>query len=135
MILSVGDAVAAAAPIGLFFGRIANFINGELWGRPSDAPWAVVFPGRGGAGLPGGLGRAVRAASLAALRGGAGGSGAFRRAGARHPRRGAAAAGPGLRAFLVGYALARVALEQFRQADMQFVTPDNPHGHVLGGRG
>ena len=44
-ILGVGDAVSAAAPIGLFFGRIANFINGELWGRPSTAPWAVVFPG------------------------------------------------------------------------------------------
>ena len=45
-ILSVGDAVSAAAPIGLFFGRIANFINGELWGRPSTAPWAVVFPAK-----------------------------------------------------------------------------------------
>ncbi|WP_420559335.1 prolipoprotein diacylglyceryl transferase [Tepidicaulis sp.] len=40
----LGDMVAAATPIGLFFGRIANFINAELWGRPSDAPWAVVFP-------------------------------------------------------------------------------------------
>ena len=44
-ILGVGDAVAAAAPIGLFFGRVANFINGELWGRPSNARWAVIFPG------------------------------------------------------------------------------------------
>lgn len=42
-----GDFVAAAAPIGLFFGRIANFINGELFGRVTDVPWAVVFP-RGG---------------------------------------------------------------------------------------
>ncbi len=43
--LSVMDRVAAAAPIGLFFGRIANFINGELWGRPApDLPWAMVFP-------------------------------------------------------------------------------------------
>ena len=41
---SLFDLVAAAAPIGLFFGRIANFINGELWGRLSDAPWAMVFP-------------------------------------------------------------------------------------------
>lgn len=38
------DGLALAAPIGLFFGRIANFINGELWGRPTDAPWAVIFP-------------------------------------------------------------------------------------------
>ena len=42
--LALGDLVAAAAPIGLFFGRIANFINGELFGRMSDVPWAVVFP-------------------------------------------------------------------------------------------
>jgi phosphatidylglycerol:prolipoprotein diacylglycerol transferase len=44
---AVGDAVACAAPIGLFFGRIANFINGELFGRTSDVPWAVVFPNGG----------------------------------------------------------------------------------------
>ena len=43
----LADLVACAAPIGLFFGRLANFINGELWGRPSDVPWAIVFP-RGG---------------------------------------------------------------------------------------
>jgi prolipoprotein diacylglyceryl transferase len=42
-LLRLGDLVSAAAPIGLFFGRIANFINGELWGRPTDAPWGVVF--------------------------------------------------------------------------------------------
>jgi phosphatidylglycerol:prolipoprotein diacylglycerol transferase len=35
------------APIGLFLGRIANFINGELWGRPADVPWAMVFPNGG----------------------------------------------------------------------------------------
>jgi phosphatidylglycerol:prolipoprotein diacylglycerol transferase len=44
---SVLDACAAATPIGLFFGRLANFINGELWGRPSSAPWAMVFPEAG----------------------------------------------------------------------------------------
>ncbi|HJZ42881.1 MAG TPA: prolipoprotein diacylglyceryl transferase [Hyphomicrobiaceae bacterium] len=44
---SVMDACAAATPIGLFFGRLANFINAELWGRPSTAPWAMVFPGAG----------------------------------------------------------------------------------------
>ena len=43
----LADLVACAAPIGLFLGRLANFINGELWGRPSDVPWAMVFP-RGG---------------------------------------------------------------------------------------
>ena len=42
--LLFGDRAAAVVPIGLFFGRVANFINGELWGRPSDVPWAIVFP-------------------------------------------------------------------------------------------
>lgn len=41
--LSLGDLIAPVAPIGLFFGRIANFINGELWGRPTDGPFGVVF--------------------------------------------------------------------------------------------
>jgi phosphatidylglycerol:prolipoprotein diacylglycerol transferase len=45
--LSFGDLICAAAPIGLFFGRIANFINGELYGRATDVSWAMVFP-RGG---------------------------------------------------------------------------------------
>jgi phosphatidylglycerol:prolipoprotein diacylglycerol transferase len=40
----LGDLGAAAAPLGLFFGRIANFVNGELWGKVSDAPWAMIFP-------------------------------------------------------------------------------------------
>jgi phosphatidylglycerol:prolipoprotein diacylglycerol transferase len=43
-ILSLGDLTCAAGTIGIFLGRIANFINGELWGRPSDVPWAMVFP-------------------------------------------------------------------------------------------
>ena len=45
-LLSLGDLVAPVVPIGLFFGRIANFINGELWGRPTDAPWGMVFCNR-----------------------------------------------------------------------------------------
>jgi len=44
---SVMDLAAAAAPMGLFFGRLANFINAELWGRPSTVPWAMVFPDAG----------------------------------------------------------------------------------------
>ncbi len=43
-LMQVGDAVALAAPAGLLLGRLANFINGELWGRVSDVPWAMVFP-------------------------------------------------------------------------------------------
>jgi phosphatidylglycerol---prolipoprotein diacylglyceryl transferase len=42
--LAFADIIVCAAPIGLFFGRLANFINGELWGRISDVPWAMVFP-------------------------------------------------------------------------------------------
>ncbi|HWT51930.1 MAG TPA: prolipoprotein diacylglyceryl transferase [Caulobacter sp.] len=41
--LKLGDLIAPVAPIGLFFGRLANFINGELWGRPTDGPWGIVF--------------------------------------------------------------------------------------------
>lgn len=46
-LLRLADIVCACVPIGLFFGRIANFINGELFGRVTDVPWAIVFP-RGG---------------------------------------------------------------------------------------
>ena len=48
-ILSLGDITTAVGPIGLFLGRLANFINSELWGRPADAsvPWAMVFPNGG----------------------------------------------------------------------------------------
>jgi phosphatidylglycerol---prolipoprotein diacylglyceryl transferase len=42
--LALCDIVTAAVPIGLFLGRIANFINGELYGRPTDVPWAIAFP-------------------------------------------------------------------------------------------
>ncbi len=45
--LRLCDIVAAAIPIGLFFGRIANFINAELYGRVTTAPWGIVFPGAG----------------------------------------------------------------------------------------
>src|SRR6185436_241131 len=43
-ILSLGDVTCAVGTIGVLLGRLANFINGELWGRPSDVPWAMVFP-------------------------------------------------------------------------------------------
>ncbi len=46
-LLALTDIIAAGAPIGLFLGRIANFINGELWGRPTDVPWAMIFPNAG----------------------------------------------------------------------------------------
>ncbi len=64
-LLAVGDLVAAASPIGLFFGRIANFINGELWGKLSDAPWAFIFPYA----IPAGAGRHPSQLYEAALEG------------------------------------------------------------------
>ena len=48
-VFEFGDIICAAIPIGLFFGRIANFINGELFGRVTDVPWAMVFPAGGSA--------------------------------------------------------------------------------------
>jgi phosphatidylglycerol---prolipoprotein diacylglyceryl transferase len=46
-LLSLGDVTAAVYPVGHTLGRVANFINAELWGRPTDVPWAMVFPGAG----------------------------------------------------------------------------------------
>ncbi|NJC33915.1 phosphatidylglycerol:prolipoprotein diacylglycerol transferase [Sphingomonas jejuensis] len=45
--LRIHDYVACCVPFGLFFGRLANFVNGELWGRPTDVAWAVIFPRAG----------------------------------------------------------------------------------------
>lgn len=45
--LRVADYVAVNVPLGMLLGRLANFVNGELWGRPTDVPWAMVFPGAG----------------------------------------------------------------------------------------
>ena len=50
--LRLADLVAPCVPIGLFFGRIANFINGELWGRPTTLPWGIIFPNAPADGLP-----------------------------------------------------------------------------------
>ncbi|WP_413716403.1 prolipoprotein diacylglyceryl transferase [Sphingomonas sp. R1] len=50
--LRIHDYVVCCAPFGLFFGRLANFVNGELWGKPGDVPWAIVFRGTVRAGLP-----------------------------------------------------------------------------------
>lgn len=126
--LRLGDAVAAAAPIGLFFGRIANFVNGELWGRPTAAPWGVVFPGAEcPPGWPEACARHPSQLYQAGLEGLALGLllyWAVRRGALR--RRGLL-----IGLFFAGYGLARVVAEAFRQADAQFTGPDNPFGHVL----
>lgn len=45
--LRLADMAAVGAPVGFFFGRLANFVNDELWGRTTDVPWGMVFPGAG----------------------------------------------------------------------------------------
>jgi phosphatidylglycerol:prolipoprotein diacylglycerol transferase len=114
--LSLTDIVSAGAPIGLFLGRLGNFINGELWGRPTDVPWAMVFPDAGPsprhpsqlyeAGLEG----LVLFVILAVLI----------RAGALK-RRGTITGG-----FALGYGLARIVCEFFRE-------PDEQLGFIWGG--
>lgn len=50
--VSVGDLVVSTVPLGLGLGRLANFINGELWGKPTEVPWAVIFAQTGGGAFP-----------------------------------------------------------------------------------
>lgn len=108
-ILSLGDIACAVGPIGLFFGRIANFINGELWGRPTDVPWAMVFPGAGPAPRhPSQLYEAsleglLLLALLALL---------IRKGALQRP-------GLIIGTFLLGYGLARCFAEFFREPDPQ----------------
>ena len=69
---SGSDLIALSTPPGLLFGRIANFINAELWGKPTTVPWGVVFPGNDAQNLPH-CNRVVRATPVPTLRGRAGG--------------------------------------------------------------
>jgi phosphatidylglycerol:prolipoprotein diacylglycerol transferase len=135
--LQLADLMALCTPPGLLFGRVANFINAELWGRPTDVPWGVVFPGE-------------RAQAC----------GPFVEICARHPSQLYEAALEGLllgvvllvlawhrgwlktpgriaALFFAGYGLARFFVEFYRQPDAQFITPDNPLGLAvqLGGYG
>ena len=60
LIWSCADLIAVASGPGLLFGRLANFINAELWGRPTDVPWGVVFPGDRAQDCPGVIGECAR---------------------------------------------------------------------------
>lgn len=130
--MRLADALAVATPIGLGLGRVANFINAELWGRPTDLPWGVIFPGEAAQACPGIEGLCARHPSQlyeAALEGILLALVLFvlvRRGALRRP-------GLALGVFVAGYGLSRFVVEFFRQADAQFITPDNPLGHVLGG--
>lgn len=127
----IADLMAIATPPALGLVRVANFINAEIWGRPTDMPWGVIFPGE-----------AAQACATAT------------EACARHPSqlyeaglegvvltivllwlafRSGWLKTPGLLAgtFFLGYGLSRFIVEFFRQADAQFISADNPWGHVF----
>ncbi len=137
-IIQVADALALATAPGLFLGRVANFINAELWGRPSDVPWAVIFPGREAQVCPGPEGLVDQAVNIAC---------------ARHPsqlyeavlegvilgavllwlayRRGwLKIPGQLTGMFLTGYGISRFIVEYFRQPDAQFFDI-HPRGYAI----
>ena len=120
--LSVGDAVAAATPPGILFGRLANFVNGELWGRPTDVPWAMVFPDPRAGGVPRHPSQLYEAA-LEGLLLGLAMLWLVRRGWLRRP-------GALVGVFLAGYGAGRFLAEFFRQGNLEFASPDNPFGHV-----
>jgi len=126
--LSAADLMAVATPPGLLLGRIANFINAELWGRPTALPWGVAFPSEAAQSCPGVVGICARHPSQlyeAGLEGLVLGSLlliiVWRRGWLARP-----GAVTGL--FFAGYGAARFAVEFVRQPDAQFVTPGNPLG-------
>ncbi len=116
-LLGIADRVACATPIGLFLGRLANFVNGELFGRTTDVAWAVVFPRGGSASRhPSQLYEAVLegVVLLVLLYG-------LVRLDEVRARAGALAG-----VFLAGYGVVRIAAEVFREPDPQL-------GFLLGG--
>lgn len=122
--LSAADCLAIATPPGLLLGRLANFVNAELWGRPWDGPWAMIFP-TDFLQVP----RHPSQLYESALEGLVLGLILLWLALARR-----SFLRPGFVAgvFFLGYGLARVFVEYFRQADDQFITADNPMGYIIG---
>ena len=126
--IGAADAIALGVPPGLLLGRVANFINAELWGRPTDVPWGVAFPGNAAQFCPEEVGLCARHPSqlyeaflegfvllvlLLWL--------AWRRAAYKRP-------GLMCGTFLAGYGLSRFVVEFVRQPDAQFVSDGNPLG-------
>jgi phosphatidylglycerol:prolipoprotein diacylglycerol transferase len=131
-LLSLGDLIAIASPPGLFFGRLANFINGELWGKPTTSSWGIVFPARDAKLCPSSwVGECTR-----------------------HPSQLYEAFSEGLLLwvvmlicvfwfksfkrrgetmfiFLTGYGLSRAIIEIFREPDAQFISTANPDGYLI----
>jgi phosphatidylglycerol:prolipoprotein diacylglycerol transferase len=135
--LPAADLMALATPVGLFLGRLANFINAELWGRPTDMPWGVAFPGDAAQYCPDTTGVCARHPSQlyeAGLEGLLLGLLliwlVWARGWLKRP-------GQITGLFLAGYGVARFFVEFFRQPDAQFVTEGNPLGlaYHVGGYG
>jgi phosphatidylglycerol:prolipoprotein diacylglycerol transferase len=119
--LRLGDIIVVAEPIGGFLVRIANFINGELWGRPTTVPWGMVFPRAGP--LPRHPSQLYEAALeglvlFAVLRW------------ATHGKKWLNRRGVVMGIFLTGYGLIRIALENVREPDAQM--PQFPLGLTMG---
>jgi len=130
-ILSGADMIALSVPVGLFLGRVANFINGELWGRPTTAPWGVIFPGEAAQACGQAVGLCARHPSQlyeAVLEGLILG-GVLIYAGYRTNSLKKPGAMTGL--FFAGYGIGRSIVELFRQPDAQFQSVENPLGYVL----
>ncbi len=130
-IAKMADLMALCTPPGILLGRLANFINAELWGRPTDLPWGVIFPGIAAQDCPGVEGLCARHPSQlyeAGLEGLLLGALLIWLAYARDSLK-----SPGMIAglFIAGYGLSRLVVEFVRQADAQFITPDNPMGYVM----
>lgn len=137
-LLPAADLMALATPPGLLLGRLANFINAELWGRATTMPWGVAFPGDAAQDCPEVVtaicarhpSQLYEAALEGLLLGGLVLWLVWRRGWLRFPGRIA-----GL--FFAGYGAARFIVEFFRQPDAQFITEGNPLGLAwhLGGYG
>ena len=114
-LLHLSDLVASVAPAGLFLGRIANFIHGELWGKPTDVPWAVIFPRS----PPGPSGLPVPRHPSQLYEAGLEGALLFAYLQWRFWKTGAVRERPGRLAgeFLILYACVRIAGEVFREPD------------------
>jgi phosphatidylglycerol---prolipoprotein diacylglyceryl transferase len=135
--LKIMDMLAVAAPVGLFLGRIANFINAELWGRQTDLPWGVAFPGEAAQACVGIVDVCARHPSQiyeAIMEGLILGTVllwlGWRRGWFKTP-------GRLMGLFMAGYGIARFIVEFVRQPDPQFITDGNPLGLAvhIGGYG
>ena len=129
--LSAADVMALGVPPGLLLGRLANFINAELWGRPTDLPWGVAFPTQAAQLCPDVIGVCARHPSQlyeALLEGLILGGVLLWLVWRRDAYK-----TPGLIAgtFFLGYGIARFAVEFVRQPDAQFVSAGNPLGLAL----